>query len=527
MVENVAGEAQPARTRAAEGRYYERADRGRRRRARAWALVAGAAGLLYVVWAFRAINPAYPILGGLFLFAEVCCLGLFVITTIGVWELRFKPSEGLPVGRPFSIDIFVPVCGEPEPMVRRTLEALQAVRWTGEKQVYVLDDGPSPAVRTIADALGFTYLSRHDTGEGREHAKAGNLNFGLARSAGELVLVMDADQVAEPHILEALAGYMRFEQVAFVQSQQSFVVPEGDPFFNNDRVFYEALQLGLDGGDRVISCGSGVLYRRAALASVGGFATWNLVEDLMTSYNLHAAGWKSFYYPHPLSLGTSPLDVWGVYRQRGQWALDTLRLFFWDSPLFKRGLDWFGRASYLILGLAYLCAAFVFPFFFVVPMWTYLTGDNVFHRHELEFAVYRGIYFVCMAAAMHYLFRGRQAGKQFQVLTGLFPVYARGAVLALRYPPGHKPAYRPNNRRGPRLVRPGWLAVLPQLILLLGNACLPFYAIVVGRVPARLIAANIAISALAIWSLLPVVLASLHAPAEPVERESRTVADAV
>jgi hypothetical protein len=68
--------------------------------------------------------------------------------------------------------------------------------------------------------------------------------------------------------------------------------------------------------------------------------------------------------------------------------------------------------------------------------------------------------------------------------------------------------------------------VLPQLILLIANAVLPFYAIAVGRVPARLIAANITISALAIWSLLPVVLGALHAaPAqEPARGE---VADGV
>jgi cellulose synthase (UDP-forming) len=239
------------------------------------------------------------------------------------------------------------------------------------------------------------------------------------------------------------------------------------------------------------------------------------VEDLTTSYNLHAAGWKSLYYPFAVSVGLSPMDVWGVYRQRGQWALDTLRLFFWDNPLFKRGLDAFGRASYLIIGSAYLCAAFVFPFFFLVPLWTYLTGGNVLYRHELEFAAYRSLYFVCMAFAMHYLFRGRQAGKQFQVLTGLFPVYARGAVLALLSPSGRVPTYRANNEGSPRSTRAGWLAVLPQLTILVANAVLPFYAILIGRVPARLVAANIAISALAIWSLLPVVLGALHAAAAP------------
>ena len=72
---------------------------------------------------------------------------------------------------------------------------------------------------------------------------------------------------------------MRFERVAFVQSKQSYLVPEGDPFFNEDRVFYGAVQLAMDSHDTVIACGSAVLYRRAALDDIGGFATWNLVEE--------------------------------------------------------------------------------------------------------------------------------------------------------------------------------------------------------------------------------------------------------
>ena len=139
-------------------------------------------------------------------------------------------------------------------------------------------------------------------------------------------------------LLRVLAGYMRFPDVAFIQSRQLYRVPVGDPFFSLDQVFYQAVQLGYDNRDSAISCGSGVLYRRAALADNGGFAAWNLVEDLTTSYQLHSRGWRSFYYPHPVTLGLAPSEIWGVYRQRGQWALDTMRLFFWDNPLLKRGL---------------------------------------------------------------------------------------------------------------------------------------------------------------------------------------------
>ena len=209
----------------------------------------------------------------------------------------------------------------------------------GELTVYVLDDGDSEKVEAEARAHGFSYRSRRRSDVSRDGAKAGNLNFGFAHTDGELILVLDADQVADPRILHALAGYMRFLSVGFIQSRQSYLVPDGDPFFNLDRVFYEAVQLGYDDRDNAISCGSGVLYRRAALADIGGFASWNLVEDLTTSYELHSHGWKSFYYAHAVSIGLAPSEIWGVYRQRGQWTLDTMRLFFWDNPLVQARPD--------------------------------------------------------------------------------------------------------------------------------------------------------------------------------------------
>jgi cellulose synthase (UDP-forming) len=496
-------------------------DRPRRVAARAFAVLTVLSGGYYLIWAFGAVNPAHPVMAALFLAAEVCCLGLFVLASVGVWRLRFKPEVGLQADRPYSIDILVPVFGEPIAVIRRTLEAVHAVRWHGEKSVYILDDGMSDEVRALAEQAGFTYLSRRRAGVPQVDAKAGNLNFGFAHSSGELILVMDADQAPVPHILEVMTGYFRFPKVAFVQSKQTFFVSEDDPFFSNDRVFYEALQLGLDAGDSVISCGSGVLYRREALAPLGGFQTWNLVEDLSTSYELHSHGWKSFYYPMPLSIGLAPHDIWGVYQQRGQWSFDTMRLFFWDNPLLKRGLPTFSRLSYLIIALSYLCSGFVFPFFFLIPIWSYLTGGNVLYRHELEFALVRGVYFVCMAAAMQLLFRGRQPGKQFQMLTGLFPVYALGTIRGLLSPRGRKPQYRPNNQDRVRTRRPFFVAILPQLTVLTANAVLPFYAAAVRAVPGRLIAANIFISALAIWSLLPVVLATFHGHAEEADLHQR------
>ena len=493
-------------------RYRDTQDRPALIMARLMVLATLVTAVAYLVWLFFHLNPYHPWISGAFMAAEIVCLLLFLTAAFTVWRLRYKPPEGLPVLDHPAVDVFITVCGEPLEVVRATIDAACRISWPGPLALHVLDDGASDEVRAVAEQHGVKYLSRPHTGKPVEHAKAGNLNFGLLQSDGEFILVLDADQVPHSQILIALTGYMRFPDVGFIQSRQMFLVPEGDPFFSLDRVFYEAVQLGYDNRDNALSCGSGVLYRRAALDDNGGFSSWNVVEDLTTSYDLHSRGWRSFYYPYALTRGLAPFDIWGVYRQRGQWALDTMRLFFWDNPFWKRGLRWATRVSYGVIGLTYLSAGLVFPLFFVIPPWTYLTGGSVLAGSELEFAVMRGLYFVTMAVALRALFRGHEAGRQFQMLVGLFPVYLAGTLRAFVYPRSRSPRYTANNTATPHRRRPALLAVLPQLLLLAANALLPFYAIFASTAPPRLILSNTVISAVAIWSLLPVVVAALEKP---------------
>jgi glycosyltransferase involved in cell wall biosynthesis len=498
-------------------RFGELADRPRRIRAQILALLTFATGSFYLVWIAGELNPAHPILGALFWASEAGCLLLFLIASATLWRLRFKPEVSPPPDREYSVDVFVPVCGEPIEVISKTLRGVAEIRWNGPIERYVLDDAGSDAVRRVAESLGLTYLSRVVSGVEKKDAKAGNLNFGLSHVRGELLLVLDADQVPKPAILEALAGYMRFPRLAFIQSRQAYLVPEGDPFFNEDRVFYGAVQMAMDAHDTVIACGSGVLYRRAALDEIGGFTTWNLVEDLTTSYELHAHGWKSFYYPYALSEGLAPDDVWGVEKQRSQWALDTMRMFFWDNPLFKHGLPWRKRLNYFLIGWTYLTCGFFIPLLFAIPPWVYLTGQSLIERPEIEFALVRGLYFLAMVGGMHYLALRDDAARQFQMLVGLFPVYLVSTLRALRYRRS-KPGYHVNNRQRSKRRGRAELAVLPQLTLVVANLYLPFYAIHYGTAPARVIAVNVLVSAVAIWTLWRAVEAALGQPIWRAER---------
>lgn len=492
-------------------RYCE--DLPRRRKSQFFSILTIVTGLFYIYWITIAANKEHTTVAYIFVLSEFSCLLLFMFATIGLWELRYKPEEGHPAPVSYSVDVLIPTYSEPMQYLEMTLRAASHIHYDGQITRYVLDDAGRSEVEELARTYGFRYLSRPKSKVPNENAKAGNLNFGLRNSQGDLVLVLDADQVAQPNIVQSLAGYMRFDSVAFVQSKQSYLTQEGDPFYNKSQVFYDIVQLAMDNNDTALSCGSGVLYRRAALESIGGFVEWNIVEDLTTSYELHAHGWKSFYFPHSLSRGLAPTSIGGVYQQRGQWALDTMRIFLWDNPFFKKGLRFVTRIEYSTVALSYICSAFIFPFFYLVPIWSYVTGNTILVRPEQEFIAVRAFYFLVMAMATRYLCHGQQPGKQFRMLAGLFPIYMKGIVRAFFYPKGRKPGYCPNNATlGCSLASkklPPLFAVLPQIIIVLLNLVMPFVSLFAGLCDPKIIAANILISAIAIWSLSLVVWSTL------------------
>ena len=170
-----------------------------------------------------------------------------------------------------------------------------------------------------------------------------------------------------------------------------------------------------------------------------------------------------------------------------------------------------------MIGFSYLTAGFVAPLFYAIPIWSYVTGQSVLVGREIDFALWRALYFLTMTLAMRWLFRGHQPGKQFQMLVGLFPVYMWNSIRALFYRK-RKPGYHVNNVIARRRRMPALVLLMPQLLLLTANAAGPFIALLTGSAAPRLIAANICVSALAIWSLSHVCAAAIHRPKYQTER---------
>ena len=334
--------------------------------------------LRYVYWRTTTTLPPFGltadfVFGFILYLAEMYCvfvlsLSLFIIAD--PVEPRDAPEvddSELP-----TVDVFVPSYNEGVDLLTSTLAAAKSMDYPPEKlRIFLLDDGGTdakcnatdprtalPAQRrratlmTLCERLDVVYLTRARN----EHAKAGNLNAGLANSDGELVAVFDADHAPFRRFLRETVGFfIKDPRLFLVQTPHVFLNP--DPIEKNLRtfktmpseneMFYGLIQRGLDRWNASFFCGSAALLRRRALASVGGFSGVTITEDCETALDLHATGWNSVYVDKPLIAGLQPETLSSFIGQRSRWCRGMIQILILKNPLFRRGLSFPQRICYV------------------------------------------------------------------------------------------------------------------------------------------------------------------------------------
>ncbi|PRY68141.1 cellulose synthase (UDP-forming) [Glaciihabitans tibetensis] len=193
---------------------------------------------------------------------DVCLFGMTM------WHARTRPLPP-PPPEGATVDVFITTYNEPIDLVMTT--ALAAQRITHPHTTWILDDGARAEMRDAAAAAGLSYLTRGEEWDDRpRHAKAGNINNALMATTGEYLLILDADQIPRPTILDNTLGYFTDDRVALVQTPQVFSnVATGDPLGSQAPLFYGPIQQGKDGWNAAFFCGSNALLRRDALMQLG------------------------------------------------------------------------------------------------------------------------------------------------------------------------------------------------------------------------------------------------------------------
>lgn len=232
-------------------------------------LVTAMLGINYVVWRWLfSLNWDAWWIAVPLVIAETYSLIDSLLFGLTMWRIKRRgepdaPPEGA------TVDVFITTYNEPLDLVQKTALAAQAI--THPHETWLLDDGNRAELGAWAEANGIGWIRRSEDWIDRpRHAKAGNINNALMATEGEFLLILDADQIPEPNILDRTLGYFRDEQVALVQTPQVFTnVPDSDPLGSQAPLFYGPIQQGKDGWNAAFFCGSNAVIRREALMQLG------------------------------------------------------------------------------------------------------------------------------------------------------------------------------------------------------------------------------------------------------------------
>jgi len=253
-------------------------------------------------------------------------------------ELRVRTWN--PVWYP-SVDIYLPICGEPVPVLRNTWAAVAALvaQYGGLARPYVLDDGEDPEAAALAAEFGFSYWVRPHPGE---HKKSGNLRYAFTRTQGEFILILDADFAPRRDLLRETLPYMNDPAIAIVQTPQYFRGSRRQTWIERSagaiqEVFYRSVQVARDRFGEAICVGTSAVYRRAALEPQGGPTLIPYAEDVHTGLDVRRAGWKMIYLPILLSAGICPDNLDAFVRQQYRWCTGNAGVLFsdrlWSVPM--------------------------------------------------------------------------------------------------------------------------------------------------------------------------------------------------
>jgi cellulose synthase/poly-beta-1,6-N-acetylglucosamine synthase-like glycosyltransferase len=220
-------------------------------------------------------------------------------------------------------------------VTERLLESVCAIRYPKELlEIQVLDDSTDETT-AIADAAvqrhraqGFDihHIRRTD----RTGFKAGALANGLLQTAGEFVLIFDADFVAPPDILEKTIGHFADPGIGMVQVRWGHINRDYSLLTQVQSILLDGHFIlehgGRNRGGRFFNFnGTAGIWRRRAIEDAGGWQHDTLTEDLDLSYRAQLKGWRFLFLQDVVSPAEIPVEMNAFKSQQHRWAKGSIQ----------------------------------------------------------------------------------------------------------------------------------------------------------------------------------------------------------
>jgi cellulose synthase/poly-beta-1,6-N-acetylglucosamine synthase-like glycosyltransferase len=284
---------------------------------------------------------------------------------------RTRRSRPLPAADPNykpMVSIHIPAYNEPPELLIETIKAAERLDYP-DFEIIVIDNN-------TADPSVYGPVERYCQDRERVRFvhvvpwpgyKAGACNLALRRYTdprAEIIGLIDADDLVQPHYLRETVPYFSDPGLGFVQTFEGNRDFEGSAYYtacvDSYQAFYLAHMSSRNERDSVPFVGTMGLFRRSALAEVGGWNEWCISEDTEASLRVLRTGWSGLYVPRCFGRGIVPPSFAGMLTQRHRWcfgAMQILRLHWrslmpWDrSP--ENHLTSGQRRDYLMASLGW------------------------------------------------------------------------------------------------------------------------------------------------------------------------------
>ena len=269
--------------------------------------------------------------------------------------------------RPF-VSLHIPAYNEPPELLIETIKAAERIDYPDFEVVVIDNNTKDPAVWGPVQEycrdrprVKFVHVAPWPG------YKAGACNLALRRYTdprAEIIGLVDADDLVQPHYLRETAPYFCDPDLGFVQTFEGNREFEGSPYYtacvDSFQAFYLSMMSSRNERDTVPFVGTMGLFRRSALTAIGGWNEWCICEDTEASLRVIKDGWSGLYIPRCFGRGVVPPSWAGMLTQRHRWcfgAMQILRLHWrslmpWDrSP--DNHLTAAQRRDYLMASLAW------------------------------------------------------------------------------------------------------------------------------------------------------------------------------
>ena len=278
-----------------------------------------------------------------------------------------------------TVTLLIPAHNE-EATIAKTIRELGNVHGFID-QIVIAVNGSTDNTADVAREIAIQYPQLPvEVREFGPIGKAGALNSCLPESIGEIIIVVDADTVLDPHFLTRTLPHFRNSQVGAVAGNvkvgnRKKLLPRLQSL---EYIMSLAIERRAQAQLNVISVvpGAAGAFRRDAVVRAQGWPSRTLTEDTDLTVALLSAGWTVRYEPGAISWTEAPETVSDVLKQRRRWsygavqvsAIHAKRIF--DQREGKVGLL---ALPWIFISQVLLPAAAPIVDFFL--LWLILNGD--------------------------------------------------------------------------------------------------------------------------------------------------------